>query len=384
MVGRAGMWVTVSLASLTLGAATAALASNEVLGARIENDDAELSTTRSTPVTPSVSEPSAIAATGPVPDVLVGAATTPISEDTAPHAEIVPTTLMATPITEPVRAGDTVASNLRGGLVLHGATPHRLIMFSFDDGPDHRYTRDLLDELDHQEIRAVFFLVARRFAGNTRREQQHAEIVQEIARRGHVIGSHSMDHANLPISTMAELDEQIEGASDVFERVLGQRPTLFRAPGGDRSGRVDSFLAEHGYTQMLWNLGSGDAQVRSAADVVGTFFRVMSRREHENGDRGGIVLLHDIHAWSVEAFPLIVREFEERNCELLAQGEELYDFVDDPGVFFVERIEGESVSDAAPSIEPEPSWLAARQERARARAERRCAEMANEPRRRRR
>ena len=151
-------------------------------------------------------------------------------------------------------------------------------------------------------------------------------------------------------------------------------PALIRPPGGSRSPRIDGYLATNGYTQVLWNLGTGDVQVRSADAVLDTFRRVLEVRERDHGERGGIVLLHDIHAWSVEAFPRIVAYLDRTNCDLLARGEELYDFVDDPAFFFEARREGDANDAIAHAAVPE-HVIATRQIRARARAEARCDDL---------
>lgn len=272
-------------------------------------------------------------------------------------------------------APDPFGAALRDGLVITGGTPHRLVLFTFDDGPDHRYTPGLLDTLDALGIKAVFFLTARRFEGTTPRERRLAEIAQDIVRRGHLVGSHTMDHVQLPLLSGPELEEQVLGTERVFERVLGERPWLIRPPGGSRSARIDRWLAGRGYTQLLWNVGTGDFQVRDADEVLRTFWRVLERRERDHGERGGVVLLHDIHEWSVEAFPRMVRDLERRNCDLLAHGEELYDVVDDPRPFFVARGAADSSEDAPPAM-PDPEWIEARQARLRTRTEARCAQLA--------
>jgi peptidoglycan/xylan/chitin deacetylase (PgdA/CDA1 family) len=303
----------------------------------------------------------------------------PIREPDAPaasEARAAPDEPAAVAVDPPEAAfADPLASTMRDGLVVTGGTPHRLILFTFDDGPDLRYTRRLLDALDALDIRAVFFLTARRFAGTTPHERRLAALAQEIVRRGHFVGSHTMDHAQLPLLTGPALDEQVIGAEEVFERVFGGRPWLIRPPGGARSQRIDSYLARRGYTQVLWNLGTGDAQVRTSDEVLRTFERVLDRREREYGERGGIVLLHDIHEWSIEAVPRIVRLLQERNCELLRREEELYDIVDDPRVFFAARGEA-APSEPAPPVQPAPDWLRARQAALRARTEARCAQLA--------
>lgn len=274
-----------------------------------------------------------------------------------------------------VASDDAVSSNLRGGRLITGATSHRFILFSFDDGPDVRYTRELLDALDDADVRAIFFLTTRRFEGPTPYERNLASIAREISARGHRVGSHSMDHVQLPLVSTPDLATQVDESASLIERELGVRPALIRPPGGSRSPRIDGYLATHGYTQVLWNLGTGDVQVRSADAVLDTFVRVLEVRERDHGERGGIVLLHDIHAWSVEAFPRIVAHLDRRNCDLLARGEELYDFVDDPAFFFDARREGDA-NDAIAHAEVPEAIVATRQIRARARAEARCDDVA--------
>lgn len=228
---------------------------------------------------------------------------------------------------------DPVRSDLGHGGVVSGASRQRILLFTFDDGPDPRYTRRLLDVLDARGVHAVFFLSGERFAGPTPWARDNREIVREIAARGHVLASHGHRHIQFTRLSTPALTAELDAADAAFIEAIGLRPTLVRPPGGARSPRTDAVLAARGYTSVMWNLGTGDAQVRTADEVVETFRRVLVAREHENGARGGIVLLHDIHAWSLEAFPRILDHIERRNCALNAAGEELYDILDDPAPF---------------------------------------------------
>ena len=296
---------------------------------------------------------------------------TVVSTPPTPHAAVQRETPSEPEVVEapapplPVAAGD--------GVITTGASTNRLILFSFDDGPNLRYTERLLDGLDLADIRAIFFLTTRRFAGELPHERQSAELVREIVRRGHYVGTHTMDHIQLPLVSTADMTTQVDQSADLIEGITGVRPIWVRPPGGSRSPRVDGYLARTGFTQMLWNLGTGDFQVRSSDDVLTTFRRVLERREAEAGERGGIVLLHDIHAWSVEAFPRIVAYLDQRNCALLEQGEELFDFVDDPALFYQRRSENDDASTVAPIVTLDEGMLEVRQARARIRAEARCA-----------
>ena len=263
--------------------------------------------------------------------------------------------------------------SMRGGQVIQGGTPHRLLLFTFDDGPNAHTTPRLLHLLDQFGIKALFFLNANRIDGDSARERAQADIARDIVARGHFIGNHCFSHRQLPLANNAEVAFQIAGARRVFERTLGMRAWLFRPPGGARSARVDGLIESRGYTQMLWNLGTGDVQVSTPEEVVETWRRVMSRRERENREKGGIILLHDIHAHSVTAFVQIVADIRRRNCALLERGEELYDIVDDPRLFMTNRT-NEEYGVNAPPLTLEPEVLARRQARLRIQTAVRCAD----------
>lgn len=268
-------------------------------------------------------------------------------------------------------APDSFGEAFRDGSIISGSTPHRLILFTFDDGPDRRTTPLLLDRLDAAGVKAVFFLTASRIQGRNVAERQQAAIARDIVARGHIVASHTRDHKQLPLLSDSDALEQLTSAQNIFERVLGERPWLFRPPGGAHSPRIDAMVSRLHYTTMLWNLGAGDFQVRTGEEVYDTWRKVFERRARDYGDRGGIVLLHDTYAWSVDAFQMIIADLEERNCALLQTGEELYDVVDDPTLFFRPRLDAPAHAFAEPASPP-ADVLRARQERLRASTAERC------------
>jgi len=270
---------------------------------------------------------------------------------------------------------DPLGARTAAGLTIHGSTPHRLILFTFDDGPERSTTPELLDRLDAAGTRAVFFMAGHRIRGENNRQREQQEIARDAVRRGHIVASHTVDHFALTSLGGESLRRQIEDNERIFEDVFGGRPWLFRPPFGLHSSRVDAYLADRGYTIVMWNLGTGDYQVNTAAEVLETWRRVFARREQQEGERGGIILLHDTHAWSVEAFTLIHRDLMARNCDLLATGEELFDVVDDVSLFFVPRGAADTDQPAPPAVLP-PEILAARQARVREATRARCAETA--------
>jgi peptidoglycan/xylan/chitin deacetylase (PgdA/CDA1 family) len=258
----------------------------------------------------------------------------------------------------PIPNQDVTGLRFPSGLTIRGGSKHRAILFTFDDGPSRRNTPRLLDMLDHLGIKAVFFVKSESFGNGNPWEREHAEIVREIVRRGHLVGNHTETHRQLPLLRNAEIEAELALSERKIERATGSKPRLIRPPGGALSKRVEQLLGENGYTSVMWALYGGDLEVSTPEDVVRTFFRVLERREREVGDRGGIVLMHDTKSHSLDAVPRLVNALQKRNCKLLAEGEELYDIVDDLGYFI-------------PGHEPDET-LEERQEELREHARRAC------------
>jgi peptidoglycan/xylan/chitin deacetylase (PgdA/CDA1 family) len=250
-------------------------------------------------------------------------------------------------------------SELRGAGVLTGATQRRMLHFTFDDGPDEQWTPPLLDALDRAGFKATFFFSTGRFNPVQRRHAYAPALAREIARRGHQVGSHGFDHVRMSRLRPPQLREQIAQSEAFFERVFGTRTFLYRPPFGSRNAAFDRMLAESQYATVMWNIGMADWVARTPEEVRQSFWRAIERNEREAGDRGGIVLMHDTHDWSVAAFSLIVDSIGARNCELLSAGEELYDVRD-------------SLADFAKP--PSPAALARRQAQLRARVRGRCGQ----------
>ena len=239
----------------------------------------------------------------------------------------------ATPASAPATAVSPIAPSqfgepLRGGGVVLGGTPHRILHFTFDDGPDAKLTPRLLDLLDQAGWKATFFFSTSRFDAKQRRNDFAPAMAREVARRGHQLGAHSYQHQHMSRLKPPELREQLDLSDAMFRRVFGTRTFLFRPPFGSRNAALDQMLADEGYVTAIWNVGMADWVAREPAMLRMTFWRVLERNEKENVERGGIVLMHDTHAWSIEAFALIAESIQARNCELLGSGDELYDVVD--------------------------------------------------------
>jgi peptidoglycan-N-acetylglucosamine deacetylase len=81
----------------------------------------------------------------------------------------------------------------------------------------------LLDVMDEHGARATFFVLG------TLAEKE-PELIEEIAVRGHEVGSHGYDHANICDTTSSEFTRSEKRVIDLLRDITGVRPLGFRAP----------------------------------------------------------------------------------------------------------------------------------------------------------
>jgi peptidoglycan/xylan/chitin deacetylase (PgdA/CDA1 family) len=256
-------------------------------------------------------------------------------------------------------------------MIISGATEHRILHFTFDDGPDLQITPLFLEKLDKAGIKATFFFSGSRFRAGRLYNAKAAELAREVLKRGHSVGIHSVDHQRMFRMSPKEIERQLDLSEQLFIKVFGSRTWLFRPPWGSHSAVADRLLAARGYTVVLWNLCVADWVTRPVNQMLRTWRQVLAKVEQTKGQRGGVVLLHDTHPWTLEAFDLVYGDIMDRNCRLLDSGQELYDIVDDLGPFYAPRA-GAGPSQRAPAAAPDLAVMEARQARLREKTAARC------------
>ncbi|MEO5678246.1 MAG: polysaccharide deacetylase family protein [Acidimicrobiales bacterium] len=107
-------------------------------------------------------------------------------------------------------------------------TRRTAVALSFDDGPDPRFTAEVLDVLAAHGAQATFFVVGVGVAA-------HPALVRRIVAEGHEVANHTLGHERLDRLARAEVRAQLEGGAAAIAALgLGPaaRPRLVRAPYG--------------------------------------------------------------------------------------------------------------------------------------------------------
>lgn len=179
------------------------------------------------------------------------------------------------------------------------------IALTFDDGPDPRYTGEILDILAEYQIKATFFVIGRNCEADP-------DLVRREIAEGHEVGNHTYSHPHLYGIGAETLKEELQRTEAVLSELGAESVRLFRPPEGVYSGTVAKIAEGLGYLPILWTVDTTDWRMPSASVIAET---VLNKAES-----GVIILCHDYVSGKSNT-PAALRQFLP---ELLRRG---YTFV---------------------------------------------------------
>jgi cellulose synthase/poly-beta-1,6-N-acetylglucosamine synthase-like glycosyltransferase/peptidoglycan/xylan/chitin deacetylase (PgdA/CDA1 family)/spore germination protein YaaH len=189
--------------------------------------------------------------------------------------------------------------------------PHQVTL-TFDDGPDPKWTPQILDILKAANVKAAFFLVGAN-------AEEYPDLVRRIVAEGHEIGNHTYYHPNLALAWPEHVRVELNATQLLLETITGRSTTLFRPPyAADTSPSKITELApiqmaqELGYLVVLENIDPQD-WARPGADII------LQRIKQQRRD-GSIILLHDAggdRGQTVEALPRILDYLKTRGDSIV-------------------------------------------------------------------
>lgn len=163
-----------------------------------------------------------------------------------------------------------------------GVTPEAAgarLALTFDDGPDERQTRQVLELLEARGHRGTFFVIGRRAA-------ESPALLAEIVRRGHGLGNHSFAHAyTTPFLHPAELAADSSRAQEVMAQA-GARVRFFRPPVGLLSPRVVEAARRVNLQLVSWTATARDGRKTTTPGQAAARLVAAARP-------GAILVLHD-------------------------------------------------------------------------------------------
>lgn len=173
------------------------------------------------------------------------------------------------------------------------------VALTFDDGPHATNTPRLLDILKSRNVKATFYVVGT----NVKR---YPEIMRRIVAEGHEVGNHTVSHGNLTKMHPDQVRSEMRVAHDSIVATTGLPPQTMRPPYGAITSAQKSWIRqEFGYPTIMWSVDPLDWKKPGSS--------VVADRLVSGARPGGILLVHDIHASTIDAMPQTIDQ-------LLAKG----------------------------------------------------------------
>ena len=210
---------------------------------------------------------------------------------------------------EPKAALDDLYPSADGhGHISGNKVPDNTWTISFDDGPHKIYSEQMFDVLIKNGVPSTFFWLSQNI-------KLYPQIVEKAKKLGFYRASHSMSHANLPTLKTAQLENEITQAAQVFESVVGDRPTLFRCPYGacgPMGSEIRQIIAKNNMLHVHWSVDPLDWQDKNPQSI---FDRTRKQIELKGK---GTILFHDVHPQSVEAVKLLLPYMKSKKYRMVA------------------------------------------------------------------
>lgn len=222
-------------------------------------------------------------------------------------------------------SGDSLsglAAKYPGLIAARGPGDKKVVALTFDDGPDDKYTPQVMDILDRNQVKGTFFLVGSLI-------EKHPGVVKNLVANGHQVAGHGWSHSNLKNLNRDHILSELNQTTLSFRNVLGLEPLMFRPPYGGLSPDVMSEASALGYTSVIWNADSLDWYSRSADSILASAL--------VDTKRGSIILMHsagiNLDA-TLEALPELIYTLKAQGYTFVTVSELLGkdSYREDPGM----------------------------------------------------
>ena len=175
----------------------------------------------------------------------------------------------------------------------------RVVYLTFDDGPIPEVTPWVLDTLDKYGIKATFFMVG----DNARR---HPWLVEDIKKRGHSYGNHTMHHLQGFKVTTLRYMRDITEANEYIDS------SLFRPPHGLMRWSQAKAIKDH-YNIVMYDIVTRDYSYKLNGEEV------LKNVKHYTRN-GSIIVFHDslrAERNLIYALPLAIEWLKKEGYEFL-------------------------------------------------------------------
>jgi peptidoglycan/xylan/chitin deacetylase (PgdA/CDA1 family) len=181
------------------------------------------------------------------------------------------------------------------------------VVLTFDDGPQKFTTEMVLKALADECTKAAFFSIGKMALG-------YPEIIREVAKAGHTIGTHTWSHLSMrKAKSFEEGKDEIERGLSAVNRALGGQglSPFFRFPALEDTPETIAYVSKRNMAMFSTDFDSLDYKPQPAEHLIKS---VMAKLEKAGK---GIILMHDIHKTTAKAVPGLLAELKAKGFKIV-------------------------------------------------------------------
>lgn len=188
-------------------------------------------------------------------------------------------------------------------IICKAETDKKEIAISFDDGPAINYTKEILQVLKKEDVKAAFFCIGNRIAGNE-------NILQQIHAEGHIIGNHSYAHHFwFDMYPAKKMQADLQQMDEAMFNAVGIKPKLFRPPYGVTNPNVKKAIIKGGYTPVGWSVRSLDTVAKDEQQLLDKI--------NTGIHPGAVFLFHDTCEITLKVLPEFIKEVKKQGYNII-------------------------------------------------------------------
>jgi cellulose synthase/poly-beta-1,6-N-acetylglucosamine synthase-like glycosyltransferase/peptidoglycan/xylan/chitin deacetylase (PgdA/CDA1 family)/spore germination protein YaaH len=205
----------------------------------------------------------------------------------------------------------------------YGYQPNE-VAISFDDGPDPKWTPQILDILKAKNVKATFMLIGQDAA-------QNVGLMRRIVREGHEIGNHTYTHPDISNISSSQLALEVNITEQLFASKLGVQPLYFRPPydideepDTDDEAEPVVRIQQRGLTLVGSKIDTDDWSnhpAKTPASITEAVLTQLRTMQIKPQFRGSIILMHDgggDRSVTVAALPVLIDTLRERGYRIVS------------------------------------------------------------------
>ena len=208
----------------------------------------------------------------------------------------------------------------------YGYNPKKLAL-SFDDGPDPKWTPQVLDVLKRYNVKGTFFVIGQEASDNI-------GLLKRYVREGHTIGNHTFTHPDISEIPQRQVELELNLTERLFGAELGLQPLYFRPPYSiDQEPETNdeaapaSRIQQMGYTIVGNKIDTNDWDEhpkKSPQEIVALVQQQLDLMKDRPDFRGSVILMHDgggDRSATVAALPLLITTLRAKGYEFVPVSE---------------------------------------------------------------